>query len=372
MKLLRCLLLITIILSLFISCSKKTTEHMDKCDTPTFSPEGGTYPVEQIVTISSTIGATILYTTDGTDPSSSSPVYTNPIVVSSTTTLKAQAIRDGWKDSDIGTATFTFNISLEEFTYVPGGTFTMGDTRGGGNSDESPTHQVTLSSFHISRHEVTQSQWLEIMHTNPASGYGIGNAYPVYNVSWYAILKYCNLRSIEEGLTAVYSIGGSTDPNAWSSIPTTNNAIWNATVCDWSANGYRLPTEAEWEYAARGASNTPDYFYSGNDNIGAVAWYLGNNSPNGTKPVGTKDPNSLGIYDMSGNIWEWCWDWYNNTYYVSSPQENPTGPNTGSQRVFRGGAFNNNAFYCRVAVRESNYPYHGFYIYGFRLVRIID
>ncbi|MCB5271364.1 MAG: formylglycine-generating enzyme family protein [Candidatus Cloacimonetes bacterium] len=257
----------------------------------------------------------------------------------------------------------------ENFVYVPGGTFTMGDTRGGGYSSELPTHSVTLNSFYLGKYQVTQAEYAAVMGSNPASGYGVGANYPVYYVSWYSAMKYCNLRSLDEGLTPVYSISGSTNPTTWGTVPTSNNATWNAAICNWTANGYRLPTESEWEYAARGATNTPDYLYSGSDDLNAVGWYDGNNSPYGSKPVGSKAPNVLGLYDMSGNLYEWCWDWWDSSYYSSSPSSNPTGPNSGSVRVSRGGYWYYYAVFCRVAGRSGNSPYYSFYGIGFRLCR---
>lgn len=256
--------------------------------------------------------------------------------------------------------------------YVPGGTFTMGDTRGVGHANELPTHSVTLSSFYIGKYEVTQAEYSQYMQpgSNWTSSYGLGDNYPAYYVSWYAVLKYCNLRSMAEGLTPCYTISGSTNPANWGSVPTSSNATWDAAICNWNANGYRLPTEAEWEYAARGATNTPDYLYSGSDDINAVAWYSGN-PPYGTKLVGTKAPNGIGTYDMSGNLWEWCWDWYGSSYYSSSPGNNPTGPSSGSARVFRGGYWFDNAFFCRVADRSTYNPYFSGFKFGFRVCRVV-
>ena len=256
-----------------------------------------------------------------------------------------------------------------DFVYVNGGTFTMGNTLGGGSSNELPLHQVTVSSFLIGRFEVTQSQWQAIMGSNPATGYGVGINYPVYNVSWYAILKYCNLRSLAEGLTPVYSISGSTNPSSWGAVPSSSNATWDAAICNWSANGYRLPTEAEWEYAARGGSTNPDYLYSGSDDINLVAWYS-SSSGSTTHAVGLKQYNGLSLYDMSGNVWEWCWDWYGS--YGLDGQLNPTGPTTGSSRMLRGGYWFYNATYCRVSYRYYNNPYYSYYNYGFRLCRAIN
>ncbi|MDZ4121958.1 MAG: SUMF1/EgtB/PvdO family nonheme iron enzyme [Candidatus Cloacimonadaceae bacterium] len=282
---------------------------------------------------------------------------------------------------------FSFKVSADDgyepptvpvnFVLVPGGSFTMGDTRGGGNSNELPTHSVTLNSFYMAKYEVTQSEWQAVMGTwnSDPLGWGsagVGSNYPVYYVSWYAILKYCNLRSMAEGLTPVYTISSSTDPANWGAVPTSNNATWNAAICNWSANGYRLPTEAEWEYAARGATNTPDYLYSGSNDINAVAWYDGNNTPNSTKPVGTKAHNGIGLYDMSGNVFEWCWDWYADTYNSSSPINNPTGPTSGTFRVRRGGSFDSSATSCRVAFRSGNNPNFRYNFIGLRVVRAIN
>lgn len=376
MKTLKVILVFSAIIFVLLSCSKKTTESLQTVSKPFFTPEEGTYATPQTVTISSTtLGVTILYTSDGTDPISSSTVYSNPLTISTTTTIKAKAFRDGWKDSQVASATYTITVPAG-FISVPSGTFIMGDTRGEGTPYELPTHNVTQNTFYIGKYEVTQSEWQSIMSSNPASGFGVGDSYPVYNVSWYAILKYCNLRSLAEGLTPVYTINGSTDPDDWGAIPTSTNATWNAAICNWSANGYRLPTEAEWEYAARGATNNPDYLYSGSEDNSAVAWYYytaGSGLPGhsahpdyGSHPVGTKAPNGLNINDMSGNVSEWCWDWYSS--YSSAPQTNPTGPASGSSRVLRGGYWDSSEITCRVSARSGSLPY-GIGNSGFRLCR---
>jgi len=254
--------------------------------------------------------------------------------------------------------------------YVSGGTFTMGRTTGSGYSDELPTHTVTLNSFYIGNYEVTQAEYSQYMQPGYSwtSAEGLGDNYPAYNVSWYAILKYCNLRSMAEGLIPCYTINGSTNPANWGAVPTDYNDAWDAAICDWNANGYRLPTEAEWEYAARGATNNPDYLYSGSDDINAVAWYE-SNSGQTSHPVGTKAPNGIGTYDMSGNVYEWCWDWYGYGYYSSSPQNNPTGPASGSYRMVRCGGWIDSAGGCQVARRSNHVPSCGSYVVGFRLCR---
>lgn len=246
----------------------------------------------------------------------------------------------------------------------------MGRTTGSGDSDELPTHTVTLNSFYIGKYEVTQAEYSQYM-PSPNWDYGLGDNYPAYYVSWYAILKYCNLRSMAEGLTPCYTISGSTNPDNWGEVPTSRNSTWDAAICNWNANGYRLPTEAEWEYAARAATNNPDYLYSGSDDISTVAWYW-SNSGSSTHPVGTKAPNGIGTYDMSGNVWEWCWDWYSSSYYSSSPQNDPRGPESGSKRVLRGGSWYDFAAttLCRVANRNNYNPCSSYYSRsGFRLCR---
>ncbi len=338
-----------------------------KVATPTFNLAGGTYLPPQSVAINcATNGATIRYTTNGDTPTSSSTLYSDAIQINTDTTLKAKAFKSSWTDSEITFSSYIFDMIL-----VPGGTFIMGDTRGVGYNNELPTHSVTLNSFYISKYHVTQGEYETTVGHNPASYPGVGSNYPVYSVNWYDAIKYCNLRSIDEGLTPVYSISGSTNPDDWGIVPNWNNTTWNAAVCNWNANGYRLPTEAEWEYAARGATNNPDYLYSGSDNIDDVAWYRDNSGEN-THPVEGKAPNGLGIYDMSGNVREWCWDWYGSSYYSSSPSNNPRGPASGTSRLFRGGSWFSYADRCRVTYRGSySYPNNRDYNHGFRVVRAI-
>ncbi len=137
---------------------------------------------------------------------------------------------------------------------------------------------------------------------------------------------------------------------------------------NWDANGYRLPTEAEWEYAARGGNQSQGYTYSGGNNLDDVAWY-GYNSGSVTHEVGTKQPNELGIYDMSGNVWEWCNDWYDGNYYSNSPIYNPKGPSSGSRRVRRGGGWSREPNCCRVADRDYDFPTSSYGDLGFRIAR---
>jgi formylglycine-generating enzyme required for sulfatase activity/TolB-like protein len=229
------------------------------------------------------------------------------------------------------------------FVRVEGGTFQMGSDSSDSDSDEKPIHTVTVKTFYISKYEVTQKEWREIMGNNPSEFEG--DNLPVEQVNWYEAVDYCNKRSLKEGLTPVYSGFGDN------------------TTCNWNANGYRLPTEAEWEYAAKGGTRDA---YSGSNSVGTVAWYEGN-SDGSTKPVGTKASNTLGLYDMSGNVYEWCWDWYG--LYSSGTQTNPRGPVSGVERVERGGSFYHGARVVRSTLRHDDPPSSRFYTLGFRLAR---
>jgi uncharacterized repeat protein (TIGR02543 family) len=218
-----------------------------------------------------------------------------------------------------------------EMILVEGGTFTMGCTPEQGNGcwgNESPTHQVTLTNgYYIGKYPVTQAQWVAVMGSNPSNFNG-NLSRPVETVSWNEIQTF---------ITALNTLTGRT---------------------------YRLPTEAEWEFAARGGNGSLGYKYSGSDNIGNVAWYW-NNSGSTTHPVGTKSSNELGLFDMSGNVWEWVHDWYGS--YTSTAKTNPTGPSSGSDRVVRGGSWDSVAGFCRVSDRGGNAPGNRNDDLGFRL-----
>jgi formylglycine-generating enzyme required for sulfatase activity len=296
-----------------------------------------------------------------------------------------------WKivasDGEYETSSSVWNYTTSEETnygdmiFVQGGSFEMGDHFNEGSGDELPVHTVTLNSFYIGQYEVTHTEYIEFLNSYGVSPDGSyngtelidmddsdcavdynGSFYfsessyasdpecPVIEVTWYGGLVYCNWLSEQEGLTPCY------DTSDWS--------------CDFGADGYRLPTEAEWEYASRGGINWEDnYRYSGTtDNLGDYAWYL-SNSGFQTHEVGTKLPNQLSIYDMSGNVWEWCNDWYGSSYYGSSPEDNPVGPDSGSYRVKRGGGWFYDASYCRVAYRLFNLPGSSHSDIGFRILR---
>ena len=225
--------------------------------------------------------------------------------------------------------TYTVNGVSFDMVSVEGGTFTMGATSEQGSaafSDEMPTHKVTLSDYMIGKTEVTQELWKAVMGSNPSSF--SGNNLPVESVSW---------NDCQEFIKKLNSLTGL---------------------------NFRLPTEAEWEYAARGGNKSKGYKYSGSNDIGSVAWYW-NNAPSKTHAVATKSPNELGLYDMSGNVWEWCSDWYGS--YSSGSQINSKRPSSGSDRVRRGGCYVGNAGICRVSNRGHDIPDCRDYYVGLRL-----
>ncbi|MBN2769204.1 MAG: SUMF1/EgtB/PvdO family nonheme iron enzyme [Spirochaetes bacterium] len=304
----------------------------------------------------------------------SSPVINeSPTTSSYTPTSNITAGTYFWKvlaTNPAGTSAYTnaWSVTItSSFVYVQGGTFEMGDHFSEGYIDELPLHSVTVSDFYMGATEVTQAEWSAYMPAEDWSLYGTGDTYPAYYISFYEIIKYCNLRSIAEGLTPCYTINSSTDPADWGTVPISSNATWNASVCNWAANGYRLPSEAEWEYASRGGiHNADNYRYSGSNTDDDVAWYYAN-SGSTSHPVGLKVANQIGLYDMSGNLWEWCNDWYGS--YTSDAQINPYGPTTGTYRVKRGGSWDQNATSCRVADRNAGFPSDSDYYIGFRLAK---
>ena len=239
---------------------------------------------------------------------------------------------------------------------IPAGPFSLGNTGSyEGEYDEKPPVTIIISKpFYISKYEITQQQYKAVMGNNPSEFKG--DDLPVEQVSWYDALNFCNTLSKSEGLTQCYTINGT------------------KVTCDFEANGYRLPTEAEWEYAAKAGTKTDFYSgkltYSGNSpidpNLDKIAWYSANSS-NATHPVGQKAPNAFGLYDMSGNVWEWCWDRY--AEYPSKETKDYQGPEIGTYRVYRGGGWRNLAWYCRSTNRDRNYLDDKNNSLGFRVVK---
>ena len=292
------------------------------------------------------------------------------------------------------------------FALIPAGSFEMGDSFNEGCSDERPVHTVTVSAFYMGRYEITNDEMIEVMQwaydnskiTVSASSirnatgdeqkllhldesqcriawsgraFGLklakGSGYPCVEVTWYGAVAYCNYRSEKEGLTPCY------DLSDWS--------------CNWSANGYRLPTDAEWEKAARGGAaghrfpwsdtdtiqhnranyrSTSDYSYDTSLTRGDHPNYDDGVSPL-TSPVGSFPLNGYGLYDMAGNVWEWVWDLHDSNYYSVSPEVDPRGPSSGSYRVVRSGRWGYDASSCRVAGRRHGWP-GGRKRMGFRVV----
>ena len=261
--------------------------------------------------------------------------------------------------------TFTVNGVSFEMVAIKGGTFTMGGTSEQGSeaeSDEKPTHNVTLSDYYIGKFEVTVGLFRTFINeTNYRTDADKeGWSYVWTGSSW----------DKKNGVNWRCDANGNVRNSSEDNHPVIH-VSWNdaKAFCEWLAGKtgqtFRLPTEAEWEYAARGGNKSKGYKYSGSNNIIDVAWYTSTTNDSGTKPVGTKAPNELGIYDMSGNVYEWCQDWYGN--YSSSSQTNPTGPSSGSRRVSRGGSWYNSAKSCRVSNRYGYTPGSGDNYLGFRL-----
>lgn len=229
--------------------------------------------------------------------------------------------------------------------------FVDANTLGFGRLKENLHHNVSLSSFYISRTEVTQAEWNRYM--KPANSSSFGEKLPVDNVSWFDIAIYCNGRSEAEGLTPAYKIRGV--------------GASRVVSCDFKTNGYRLPTEAEWEIAAKAGQL---YNYSGSDDPDDISWNRDNAAGKIHAP-GSKSPNDWGIYDMTGNVAEWVWDWFDANYIRALPTFiNPTGPETGTQKVIRGGSINNGeGRNLNILYREKGDPNRGYQFVGFRLVR---
>jgi formylglycine-generating enzyme required for sulfatase activity len=274
--------------------------------------------------------------------------------------------------------------SPPEMVLIPAGSFQMGDSFGEGWPDESPVQTVSVSAFWMDTVEVTKGLWDEVATWAVANGYDLGpgdgdgkaSDHPVYNVTWYEAVKWANARSEKEGLEPCYTVDGIVYRTEESDSPD----------CNWSASGYRLPTEAEWEKAARGGVEGHRFPWSDVDTIdhtranyysysrysydtsptrSAHPTYATGDSPF-TSPVGSFAPNGYGLYDMAGNVWEWCWDWYG----ADLPGVvDPRGPASGSGRAIRGGSWSSNASSCRVANRYSVWPDGVHDALGFRLVR---
>jgi formylglycine-generating enzyme required for sulfatase activity len=269
------------------------------------------------------------------------------------------------------------NINM--VSIVPG-TFSMGSplAEPERNNDELQ-HQVTLSGFYMSKYPITQLEYWAVMGRtieeqqesaalNDSSDKGRGDKYPIYYVSWYEALVFCNKLSMILGVDPVYKIKGTTDPSEWGNPWEWygTDAAWDAVTIVDGANGYRLPTEAQWEYACRAGTTSA---YSNGDTINSSTGWYNSNTAQRTNVVGRRPANAWGLYDMHGNIWEWCWDWYGS--YSSAAQTDPGGPSSGTdpKRVVRGGAWSTYGKELRSAARLSYSPSVRRDDIGFRVVR---
>jgi len=272
-------------------------------------------------------------------------------------------------------STFVFGQS-PKMILVEGGTFTMGSNSG--VPEEKPAHKVTVSSFYICDHEVTvgeykkfasgtghampeppDKEWLDshtptkmLYASTGKTWWGWGTSLPMHYVTWYDAIKYCNWLSSQNGLDKCYAQNG--------------DGGWDL---DRSKNGYRLPTEAEWEFAARGGNKSQKFKYSGSNDINAVCWYDETSKLAGPKNVKTKKANELGIYDMSGNVWEWCSDYYKSSFYASSPASDPFCSISTPYRVLRGGSWHYRDELAKVTSRDGPKAAKTNYNYGFRVAK---
>ncbi len=288
-------------------------------------------------------------------------------------------------------AAFSFGQHKPQMVFVKGGTFMMGNPRTSGqykgDPDEKPVHKVKVHSFYIGKYEVTVKEYKEFIndksfnefkgyhiHEMPAppdstwfQGHPATEAYykkigkkwwgwqddmPMQHVTWYDAIAYCNWLSEKLGYEKCYYEDEQ-----------------GIIHCDLTKNGFRLPTEAEWEYAARGGNKSHNYIFSGSNDYNDVGWVDENTFLTGPRPVGLKKPNELGIYDMTGNVWEWCQDWYSPFFYQNSPVNNPVNTTPTGYRVIRGGSWHYRPEFATVTSRDGPKPGYTNFNYGFRIVR---
>jgi len=266
--------------------------------------------------------------------------------------VREEEIPDYSQNDVVFTKTDKNQEAFHNMAFVTGGSYKMG-TNDRAN-DEWPAHEVVISDFYMGKYEVTFHEYIKFCSAAgkiiPKDNGWERDKKPVIYVSWYDAVEYCNWLSHQYSLTPCYTINGK------------------EVSCDFNANGYRLPTEAEWEYAAGGGNKGRGYTYAAHNDPSWAGWY-NQNSGGQTHPIGTRRQNELGLFDMSGNVWEWCWDYYSDNYYKSSSVTDPSGPESGKKRVLRGGSWYNGSNYLRITVRGYANPGAKDDYFGFRVVR---
>ncbi|MBN1591811.1 MAG: formylglycine-generating enzyme family protein [Candidatus Coatesbacteria bacterium] len=253
---------------------------------------------------------------------------------------------------------------------IPAGSFEMGSptSEEERDPDEGPIRTVKISAFEMSDTEITEGQWEAVMGWNDCYN-KFGDDYPVENVTWFDCVSFCNKLSRANGYSSCYTISNEAFDG--------DHMISAEVACDFGANGYRLPTEAEWEYACRAGTGTRYFTGDAESDLSIAGWYHGNSAPSMGEPrqkrlVGQKLANDFGLHDTHGNVWEWCWDRYASDYYSTQPDPDtdPLGPSTGTHRLLRGGCWNTLAIYCRAAFRNWDEPNTLYSSLGLRVVRV--
>lgn len=325
---------------------------------PEISPASDSLVIGSTVTMAcATPGSQIRYTVDGTDPTIQSPTFANPVPImrQGLVEVKAVAFRASMNPSPVASKIFNVTYNAPTMVNVPSGSLNYLGTN------------ITLSGFKMAPYEVSQVGYAAVMGKTPSSFIGDVQA-PVERISWFNAIEYCNRRSTQEGFSPCYTYSTyGTNPDDWPEGWDQSKNNHESVTCDFTASGYRLPTETEFLYAANAAADTLATTYSGGNTIADVAWY-GGNAMNKTHTVGTLAPNALGIYDLSGNVWEWCWDIYD-AAYPGDQTNNPSGPTTGSYRVFRGGSWASSAPNCWIVTRSWGGAPVYYSDLGFRVVQ---
>jgi len=283
--------------------------------------------------------------------------------------LDADDDDSGDSDDDDATVPCPEAVSVQGIDLVGfcAGSFEMGCTAGQSDCepDESPAHSVSLSQdFWLGATEVTQAQWQGLIGNNPSNNTACGASCPVEQVNWFEAASLANAVSAAEGLPECYTLSDCTG-TAGTGLECLTVTVTSASGSPYDCQGYRLPTEAEWEYAARAGG---DLRYAGSDNLEDVGWHEGN-SGSASQPVAGKASNKAGLWDMSGNVWEWTWDWYDASYYTADEQIDPFGPGSTEMRSYRGGAWYAPTEFLRVSVRNHSYPNSTSPGHGLRLAR---